>query len=159
MNGADDKAALKEGIRAFLRAHHVVSLAVLLDGAAHAACVMYALEDLSLYWTSNPGSRHSAAIERDPRVAATVAPDTTDFRFIRGVQIAGRARRLGEAAEAARARELLRGRFAFLRDSDAMPAAMRAALDKSAFYRLDPETITLIDNSKGFGNRESLRIA
>jgi uncharacterized protein YhbP (UPF0306 family) len=91
MNGADDKAALKEGIRAFLRAHHVVSLAVLLDGAAHAACVMYALEDLSLYWTSNPGSRHSAAIERDPRVAATVAPDTTDFRFIRGVQIAGRA--------------------------------------------------------------------
>jgi uncharacterized protein YhbP (UPF0306 family) len=155
---ADEEAALKEELRAFLLSHHVVSLAVLLDGTAHAACVMYALEDLSLYWTSSPGSRHSAAIERDSRVAATVAPDTTDFRFIRGVQIAGRARRL-RADEAAHARELLRRRFDFLRDSDAMPAAVRTALDKSAFYRLDPETITLIDNSKGFGNRQSLRIA
>jgi uncharacterized protein YhbP (UPF0306 family) len=151
------EAALKEEIRAFLLSHHVVSLAVLLDGTAHAACVMYALEDLSLYWTSSPGSRHSAAIERDPRVAATVAPDTTDFRFIRGVQIAGRARRL-HANEAAHARDLLRGRFDFLRDTDAMPAAMRAALDGSAFYRLDPETMTLIDNTKGFGNRQTLRV-
>jgi hypothetical protein len=39
-----------------------------------------------------------------------------------------------------------------------MPAAMRAALDRSAFYRLDPGTITLIDNAKGFGNRQTLRI-
>jgi hypothetical protein len=156
---AAEETALKEEIHAFLRSHHVVSLAVQLDGAAHAACVMYALEGLSLYWTSNPGSRHSAAIERDPRVAATVAPDYGDFRFIRGVQIAGRARRLGEMGEAARAQELLRARFAFLRDSDAMPAAMRAALDRNAFYRLDPETLTLIDNTKGFGNRQVLRIA
>ena len=154
---ASDERALREEIAAFLDSQHVVSLAVLLEGAAHAANVMYAVEDLSLYWTSNPGSRHSAAIERDPRVAATVAPDYADFRFVRGVQIAGRARRLVEPAEAARARALLRERFAFLREADAMPAAMRAALDRSAFYRLDPGTITLIDNAKGFGNRQTLR--
>jgi uncharacterized protein YhbP (UPF0306 family) len=159
MNAAAEEAALKEEIRAFLRSHHVVSLAVLLDGAAHAACVMYALEDLSLCWTSNPGSRHSAAIERAPRVAATVAPDYADFRFIRGVQIAGRARRLGEAAEAARARELLGERFPFLRETDEMPAAVRAALDRSAFYRLDPDAITLIDNTRGFGDKRTLRIS
>ena len=156
---AVEKAALREEIAAFLRSQHVVSLATLFDGAAHAACVMYALEDFSLYWTSEPSSRHSQAVERDPRVAATVAPDYTDFRFIRGVQIAGRARKLGETDGAAHARELLRKRFTFLRELDGMPAAMRAALDKAAYYRLDPDTITLIDNSRGFGNRRTLRIS
>lgn len=155
---AAENSALREEVVAFLRSQHVASLATAFESAAHAACVMYALEDLSLCWTSDSGSRHSLAIERDPRVAATVAPDTADFRLIRGVQIAGRARRLAGAAEAQRARELLRGRFPFLREADGMPAALRAALDKAAFYRLDPETITLIDNAKGFGNRRTLRI-
>jgi uncharacterized protein YhbP (UPF0306 family) len=136
-----------------------VSLATVAEGAAHAASLMFAVEAFSLFWTSDPGSRHSLAIERDPRVAATVAPDYEDFRVIRGVQIAGRARRLGEAGEAAHARELLRRRFAFLREVDAMPAALRAALDKATYYRLDPDAITLIDNTRGFGDKRTLRIA
>jgi uncharacterized protein YhbP (UPF0306 family) len=156
---AIDDAALKEEIRAFLLAHHVVSLATIVDGAAHAASVMFAAEDLSLYWTSDPDSRHSLAIERDSRVAATVAPDYTDFRFIRGVQIAGRARRLSAVDEAAHARELLQRRFPFLRELDALPAALRAALDKTAHYRLDPDAITWIDNTKEFGNRYTLQIS
>jgi len=137
----------------------VLSLATVADGAAHAASVMFAVEDLSLYWTSDPGTRHSLAIERNSRVAATVAPDYEDFRAIRGLQIAGRARRLSEAAEAAHARELLRRRFPFLRELEAMPAALRAALDKAAYYRLDPDTLTLIDNTRRFGDKRTLRIA
>jgi uncharacterized protein YhbP (UPF0306 family) len=137
----------------------VLSLATVADGTAHAASVMFAVDDFSLYWTSDPGTRHSLAIERSAHVAATVAPDYADFRLIRGLQIAGRARRLGEANEAAHARELLRRRFPFLRELDGMPIALRAALDKAAYYRLDPDTITLIDNTKGFGNRHTLRIS
>jgi len=136
-----------------------VSLATVVEGAAHAASVMFALENFSLYWTSDPGTRHSLAIEREAHVAATVAPDYSDFRLIRGVQIAGRARRLSAADEAAHARELLRGRFPFLRELDALPAALRAALDKTAYYRLDPDAIAWIDNTKGFGNRHTLRIS
>jgi hypothetical protein len=135
-----------------------VSLATVADGAAHAASLMFAAEGFSLCWTSDPGTRHSLAIERNPRVAATVAPDYADFRLIRGVQIAGRARRLTEAAEAAHARELLRRRFPFLQELDAMPAALRAALDKAAYYRLDPDTLTLIDNTRKFGDKRTLRI-
>ncbi|MGB5081566.1 MAG: pyridoxamine 5'-phosphate oxidase family protein [Burkholderiales bacterium] len=153
-----DQRALRKEIAAFLDSQHVVSLATVVEGAVHAACVMYAPEDLSLCWTSDPDTRHSLAIERDPRVAATVAPDYTDFRLIRGIQIAGRARRLGDAAETAHARELLRRRFPFLRELDGAPAALRAAIDKAAYYRLDPDTITLIDNTRGFGDRRTLRI-
>lgn len=150
---------LEEEIGAFLREQHVMSLATTADGAAHAASVMFATEGWSIYWTSDPGARHSVALEGFPRVAATVAPDYEDFRLIRGLQIAGRARRLGESNEAAHARELLRRRFPFLRKLDAMPAELLAALGKAAYYRLDPDTITLIDNTKGFGNRRTLRIS
>lgn len=158
MSTAAGDEALKEEILAFLRSHHVVSLSVLHGGTAHAASVMYAPEDLVLYWTSDPGTRHSAAIERDARVAATVAPDCEDFRLIRGLQIAGRAHRLDDASEAAHAGELLRQRFPFLRDLQSAPLALRAAIDKAAYYRLDPDTITLIDNTRGFGNKRTLQI-
>ena len=136
-----------------------MSLATVADGAAHAASLMFAVDGFSLYWTSDPGTRHSLAIERNAHVAATVAPDYEDFRAIRGLQIAGRARRLSEAADAAHARELLRRRFPFLQELDRTPAALRAALDKAAYYRLDPDTITLIDNTRGFGDKRTLRIA
>ena len=156
---AGDKSALREEIAAFLHSQHVVSLATVVEGAAHAASVMFAAEDLSLYWTSDPGSRHSLAIEGNSRVAATVAPDCADFRFIRGAQIAGRARRLSETAEAAHARELLHRRFPFLRQMDEMPDALRAAIHRAAYYRLDPDAITWIDNARGFGNRRTLQIS
>jgi len=155
---AIDPLALREEISAFLGSQHVMSLATVVEGAAHAASVMYAVEDLALYWTSDPKTRHSLAIEHDPRVAATVAPDYEDFRAIRGLQIAGQARRLADSREAAHARELLRRRFSFLRDT-ALPAALLAALGKAAYYRLDPDTIILIDNTRGFGTRHTLRIS
>jgi hypothetical protein len=152
-----DDVALKEEIRAFLRAHHVASLATLVGGRPHAASLMFAADDLTLYWTSDPGARHSVAIESDPRVAATIAPDYEDFRAIRGLQIAGRARRLS-GDESARARELLGRRYAFLRELDRLPAALLAALGRAAYYRLDPDTITLIDNTRGFGAKRTLTI-
>jgi len=77
---------------------------------------------------------------------------------IRGLQIAGFARRLTDSGEAAYARELLRRRFSFLRDT-ALPAALLAALGRAAYYRLDPDTITLIDNTRGFGKKHTLRIS
>ena len=159
MSTAAVEEALKGEIRAFLRSHHVVSLSVLHGGTAHAASVMYAPEDLVLYWTSDPETRHSAAIERDARVAATVAPDYEDFRLIRGLQIAGRARRLADAREAARAAELLCRRFPFLRGLQSPPAAPRAAIEKTAHYPLDPDPLTPIDNTRGFGARRTPPIA
>jgi uncharacterized protein YhbP (UPF0306 family) len=155
-DSAIDEAALKREIREFLNAHHVVSLATVAKGAVHAASLMFAVEDCSLIWTSDPDARHSLAIERNAQVAATVAPDYEDFRLIRGLQIAGRAHRLGDAGEAAHAGELLSRRFQFLRELQSAPGALRAAIDKAAYYRLDPDTITLIDNNRGFGNKRTL---
>lgn len=149
---ADDLAAR---IEAFLDAHHVMTLATVGDAGAHAASLMYVRAGFTLNWTSDPQTRHSAYLEREARVTATIAPDYADFRVIRGLQIAGRARRLdGAVAEAARA--ALVARYAFLAELASGPPKLRAAFAGAGFYALVPERITLIDNTRGFGHKETL---
>ncbi len=149
---------LNAEIDAFLAAHHVVSLATVdEDGAPHAACVMYALQGLKLYWMSDPQTRHSRHIEARPRVTATVAPDYTDFREIRGLQLFGSARRLS-GAEALAAAGRMVSRYGFLATLANGPAKLRAAYEAAGFYCLEPERITLIDNTLGFGHKETLEI-
>jgi uncharacterized protein YhbP (UPF0306 family) len=145
-------------IEQFLDAHHVMTLATVDDAGAHAASLMYARAGFILHWTSDPNSRHSQHLGRDARVTATVAPDYADFRVIRGLQIAGCARRL-DGSEAEEARAALVARYAFLAELASGPPKLRAAFEQAAFYALAPERITLIDNARGFGHKETLTLA
>lgn len=150
--------SLPERIEEFLDTHHVMTLATVAAAGAHAASLLYARKGFELYWTSDPQTRHSRHIERDPRVTATIAPDTADFRAIRGLQIAGRAARIADAQAVAEARALLARRYAFLAELAAAPALLRSAFEKACFYRLLPQAITLIDNNLGFGHKETLKL-
>ena len=150
--------ALRAEIEAFLAAHHTVSLATVDDqGLPHAANVLYALDGLALYWMSDTETRHSRHIEVQPRVTATVAPDYADFRLIRGLQIFGTVRRLAGGESLATARRMV-SRYGFLAQLASGPAALRAAFEKAGFYCLEPERITLIDNTQGFGHKETLEL-
>ncbi|OFZ86156.1 MAG: hypothetical protein A2V78_00465 [Betaproteobacteria bacterium RBG_16_64_18] len=153
-----DQGALRAEIEAFLAAHHTMSLATVdEEGAPHAANLLYAPDGLVLYWMSDTETRHSRHIEARRRVTATVAPDYTDFRLIRGLQIFGNARRLAGAESVATARRMV-SRYGFLAELASGPAALRAAFEKAGFYCLEPERITLIDNTKGFGHKETLEL-
>ncbi len=154
---ADDTLAAR--IEAFLDAHHVMTIATGADGTPHAASLMYAREGFTLYWTSDPATRHSRELEAAGEIAATIAPDYTDFRMIRGLQLAGRAARLSATLDVARARSLMETRYAFLAELARGPEALRAAYAKAGFYALRAERITLIDNTRGFGNKETLTLA
>jgi len=153
-----DRGALRAEIEVFLAAHHTVSLATVDEqGAPHAANVLYAPDGLALYWMSDTQTRHSRHIEARPRVTATVAPDYADFRLIRGVQMFGRARRLAGDESLATARRMV-SRYGFLAELANGPAALRAAFEKAGFYCLEPDRITLIDNTQGFGHKETLEL-
>jgi uncharacterized protein YhbP (UPF0306 family) len=144
-------------IAAFLDAHHVMSLATCGGDGPHAANVFYARDGFALLWLSDPASRHSIELESEPRVAATVAPDYLDFAEIRGVQMHGRATRLdGDAGRAAR--KLLEARYAFLRKMSLLPQALVSAYARISFYRLEPQRLVLIDNTRGFGHKETLEV-
>ena len=146
-------------IGAFLAAHHVMSLATLGAGGPHATNLFYACDGLAPVWVSEPDSQHSREIEADPRVAATVAPDYSDFALIRGLQITGAARRIVATDERMRHLAQLEARYPFLRQLAAGPPKLRDAYARTAVYRLQPARIVLIDNTKGFGHKETLDIS
>jgi uncharacterized protein len=150
---------LSDEIRSFLVGHHVMSLATCGAAGAHATNLFYACEGLALVWVSEPDTQHSRDINADPRVAATVAPDYSDFATIRGVQIAGAARRILAADERMRHLAQLEARYPFLRQLAAGPLKLRDAYARTAVYRLQPARIVLIDNTKGFGHKETLEIS
>lgn len=154
-----DQGALRAEIEAFLAAHHTVSLATVDDqGTPHAANVLYAPDGLGLYWMSDTEARHSRHIEARHRVTATVAPDYADFGKIRGLQIFGSARRIADEKELVLARAIMVARYGFLATLANGPAALRAAFEKAGFYSLEAARITLIDNTRGFGHKETLEL-
>ena len=147
---------LRERIGAFLDAHHVMSLATSGTAGPHAANLFYACDGLALVWVSDSDTRHSRALAIDSRVAVTVAPDYSDFATIRGVQIAGVARRIEVGDERGRLLTLLQARYPFLGQLANGPPKLREAYARTAVYRLQPTRIVLIDNTQGFGHKETL---
>lgn len=145
-------------IAAFLDAHHVVSLATCGPDGPHAATVFYVRDGLALLWVSDPNSRHSVELAANARVAATVAPDYFEFDDILGVQISGRAHAIADASQRANAELLLQARYPSLkRMSEGLPT-LREAYERAKFYRLEPTRLVLIDNSRGFGHKDTLEL-
>lgn len=142
-------------ITAFLDAHHVMSLATCGADGPHAANVFFARDGFSLLWVSDPQTRHSTALETNPQVAATVAPDYRDFDEICGVQISGDAHRITDPAERHSARGLLEARYPFLQRLSDQPR-VKQAYEAADFYRLVPRKIVIIDNTRGFGHKDTL---
>jgi uncharacterized protein YhbP (UPF0306 family) len=155
---------LRNRIRAFLAQHNTMTLATVDHaGAPQAAAVFYAADDaFDLFFLSSPHSRHSRALARDPRVAASIQADNQAWQTIQGLQIEGAARLVDGAAQTAHAMRIYASRFEFLRGLldgvDGGPAALRGPLASSRFYVLRPAWIRLIDNTQGFGSKEELAL-
>jgi uncharacterized protein YhbP (UPF0306 family) len=147
----------RDRIAAFLDAHHVMSLATCGPDGPHAANLFYARDGFALLWVSDRASRHSAELEADGRVAATIARDYSDYAAIRGLQASGRARRLEGEADRAGARKILEARFPFL--AKLAEADVRDSYARAQIYRLDVVRFVLIDNARGFGHKDVLDLA
>jgi uncharacterized protein YhbP (UPF0306 family) len=140
----------------FLAAHHVLSLATHGPDGPHAANLFYACDGLALVWLSETDTRHSRDVAADARVAATIAPDYADFSAIRGVQVFGAARQIVAADERQHHLALLEARYPFLRKLKSGPAKLQEGYARASPYRLQPLRMVLIDNSKGFGHKETI---
>ncbi len=145
-------------IAAFLDAHHVASLATCGSDGPHAANVFYVRDGLALLWVSDPNSRHSTELAANARVAATVAPDYFDYGDVRGVQISGQAHVITDASARANARLMLEAHYPYLTRMSESPPALREAYQRIAFYRLEPTRLVLIDNTRGFGHKDTLEL-
>ncbi len=120
------------------------------DGAPRATPLFFAADDLALIFLSDPASQHSCNLLADPRCAAALYPTVADWRTLRGLQMRGRARRMG-AAETPRALQLYLRRFPFAAD-------LAQAVQAAAPYRFQPDWIRRIDNRQGFGFQQEWQL-
>jgi hypothetical protein len=138
----------------YLAAHNVMSLATHGPEGPWSAAVFYASEGFTLYFVSAASTRHGKNLEADPRVAATIQEDYSDWRAIKGLQIEGRVERVAEA-DKSRVAKLYSDKFPATRP-DRAPPEIAAALARIGWYRLVPSRVLFIDNARGLGHREEV---
>jgi uncharacterized protein len=147
--------ALRERVLAYLRRHHVMTLATHGPDGPWAAAVYYANDGFSLVFLSSPTSRHCGNLASNPRAAATIQEDYADWKAIKGVQLEGNVVQLHDADESA-ARALYAKKFPVARSAG---TALAQALKKVRWYRLAPERLHFIDNAAGFGHRDEISLS
>ncbi len=170
---AGDKS--KATVLKYLEEHYTMVIATSQDEMPWAASVFYANDGFTLYFLSDPESRHSKNIAENPVVAVTVNEDYHDWREIKGIQLEGKAGLVSSAEdEIARATATYVAKYPFTAVylkllSSPFPRVVRY-LDKflsrlpsmpsfsttvsHRFYKVVPEKVRFTDNEKGFGHHE-----
>ncbi len=147
--------ALAVRVQAYLREHHVMSLASGGDEGVWAAAVFYANDGFATYFLSSPTSRHCRNLTKNPRVSATVHEDYADWPNIKGVQMEGMASVLA-GDEEEKARRIYGAKYPVVGNLAQAPSSIVKALANVRWYKLNPERLYFIDNSTGFGHRDEI---
>ncbi len=154
--------ALKDTILSYLKGHNTMTLATSGDGGPWAASVFYVNDGFTLYFLSEPTSRHSADIEKNHIVAVTINEDYRDWREIQGIQLYGQADKVESRRERARALALYVAKYPFVGKMLLSPKLFSPkivrAVAKVKFYKVVPRWIRFINNRVEFGYKEEMTL-
>jgi nitroimidazol reductase NimA-like FMN-containing flavoprotein (pyridoxamine 5'-phosphate oxidase superfamily) len=146
------KRALKTFILKLLKQHDIMSFAtVRADGFPQATTVGYANDGLDLYFCCDRASQKVRNLRRSGKVSLTIDHDTKDWARIKGLSMGARARVLSKPGEITRAFELLARKFPQMRKIS------KEDLADTAFVKVTPKVISVLDYSKGFGHTDLVR--
>lgn len=153
------KKPVPEHVRRFIEAHNTLSLATGDGERPWAASVFYATDDdLNFYFISDPLTRHCLDIGDNLAVSVTINDDFSDWNEIVGVQMTGEAKSVLQA-DRERVERLFLAKFPAIRDLIEAPQSdqdkiISERLKAAQFYRITPQWLRYIDNSRGFGHKE-----
>ena len=118
--------------------------------------------DLRLYFVSDHRTRHGREMAANSLVAGAVNPDCDNWGEVRGVQLEGRVEVVDGVQRLAALKTYLAKfpdvRAMFERPRDRNEETIGQRLKAANFYRLTPDWLRLIDNSRWFGYKEELRL-
>ena len=173
-----DNLKPKETVIKYLAEHYTMTIATVRGSTPWAASVFYASDGFTLYFLSDPESRHSKDIEKNPLVAVTVNEDYHDWRQIKGIQMEGKAEMVIAEDEIAGATAAYATKYPFTAVylkliSTPFPGVLKY-LDKflsrlpaapafttafsHRFYKVMPVKVRFIDNEKSFGHNEEFTL-
>jgi nitroimidazol reductase NimA-like FMN-containing flavoprotein (pyridoxamine 5'-phosphate oxidase superfamily) len=146
------KPAHRKFILKQLKQHNIMSFATTrADGFPQATTVGYAHDGLDLYFCCDPASQKVRNLRRSSKVSLTVDHDIKDWHSIKGLSMGARARVLSKPGEVKRAIELLARKFPEMRK------VSKEDLAGTAFVKVTPKVISILDYSKGFGHTDLVR--
>jgi nitroimidazol reductase NimA-like FMN-containing flavoprotein (pyridoxamine 5'-phosphate oxidase superfamily) len=122
------------------------------DGWPQCTMVSYANEDILLYFVVSRTGQKFANIERDERVSLAIGRDFHDPATINALSIAAHASEVRDATQRERAVKLLLERHPGLSRLEPPDPA------HSAVMRAEPDIVTVLDYSKGFGHADLLTV-
>ena len=123
------------------------------DGWPQTTLVSYANEGLLIYFNVSRSSQKFANLQHDDRVSIAIGHDFFDPVTIRALSLAGRASEVRDIKQRSHAIEMLLDRHPGLRRLELpMP-------DTSALMRVNPQHISILDYSKGFGHTDELTVS
>ena len=156
----DNTKTLQKNILHYLATHNTLSLATQGSNAPQAAALFYVNSRFTLYFVSDPSSRHGNNLRTSPAVAATINEDPDNWKEIKGLQIEGEATLVQGKLKEAGVLALYLKKFPFaarfLVAKTGLDSETARKVGNVRFYRIVPERIWFIDNSQGFGHRELL---
>lgn len=142
MTDSDRKLILK-----LLADHGAMTLATNRpDGYPQATTVGFASDGFSIYIGVGRKSQKARNLAFSDKVSATVDHDEADWSKIQGISLGGRAHAVTDPEELARVLELMRNKFPQIR------AMGDVDLGDIMVFRIDPDVISLLDYTKGFGH-------
>lgn len=154
-------SSLRSEALAYLRNHNVMTLATTGKMELWAAAVFYVNDGFILYFLSASTTRHSQNIADHSGVAATIQEDCRvrleDWSTIKGIQLEGKATQIS-GAERARAIARYGLKYPIVGRLDQAPAEIVKAMSEVAWYKVVPERLYFIDNSRGLGYREEITL-
>lgn len=153
--------SLKDAALDYLSRHNTLSLATLGPDGVWAATVFYVNIAFTLYYLSEPKTRHAQNILVNPAIAATINEDYKDWQQIKGIQMAARCEEVKGGRELARALAAYVKKYPFVARFLTPGQLLKGmqvggrALDVR-LYRVVPTRLLYLDNERGFSNREEV---
>ena len=156
-------SAQKRLILQLLNEHRLMTLATVRpDGWPQATMVGYVNDGYFLYCFVARNTRKYSNIQRDFRVSAAIGSDASDPLAIKGLSLGGRAYEVTDQSEFDEVGKLRLKRFP---EYAATPTAnsgggpidriaARPQRTTSALLRIEPEIISVLNYSKGFGHSD-----
>ena len=150
--------ALAQSVLAYIKDKHVMTLVTTGPEGPWAAAVFFVNDGFEFYFLSAPSTRHGENMSKCSQVAATIQLDYDNWQDIKGVQLEGEINVLNGAAKAA-AMACYAKKFPVIQTALKAPSAISKAMAGVTWYKLVPRRLYFIDNAKGFGHRDKVKLS
>jgi len=156
------KEELESTVIQFMDGLTAMTLACSLNDEPWTSPVYYARQGFDLVFFSSKSSKHSLAFRENPKAAASIYGECSNWKEIRGLQMNGRVDVVDSPLALTKATATYLKRYPFVREL--LNGSMRNApeiskkMTRVALYVFRPSDIYYLDNAVGFGVRWKLEI-